>query len=60
MNSEWQRTVGDTTMLGRPSQDVTYHNWGINKGKGYFFQKGVGIVALWSENQAFWVLDAME
>lgn len=47
-------------MLGRPSQDVTYHNWGINKGKGYFFQKGVGIVALWSENQAFWVLDAME
>ncbi len=58
--NEWERTVGDTTMLGRPFQDVTYHNWGMNKGKGYFFQKGVGIVAMWSENQAFWVLDAME
>lgn len=57
---EWERTVGDTTMLGHSFRDVTYHNWGVNKGKGFFFQKGVGIVAIWAENEAFWVLDRVE
>lgn len=57
---EYERVVGDTTMLGRPFQNVTYHNWGYNKGKGFFFQKGVGVVAMWVENKAFWVLDRVE
>jgi hypothetical protein len=58
--NEYERTVGDTTLLGRPFQNVTYHNWGVNKGKGFFFQKGVGVVAMWAENRAFWVLVRVE
>ncbi|HOY06200.1 MAG TPA: hypothetical protein PLO67_12405 [Saprospiraceae bacterium] len=53
---EWARPVGDTVMLGQSFQNVTYYNWGVNKGKGYFFVEGKGVVAMWAENKAFWVL----
>lgn len=57
---EWERSVGDTTMLNRTFQNVIYANWGINEGKGIFFQKGVGIIAIRSGDAAFWVLDRVE
>ncbi len=53
---EWARPVGDTVMLGKSFKNVTYYNWGVNKGKGFFFVEGTGVVALWAENKAFWVL----
>ena len=57
---EWDRAVGDTTMLGRKFHDVTYTNWGVNKGKGIFFQKGLGIIGINAGNEVIWVLDRVE
>lgn len=57
---EWERTVGDTIMMGRNFKQVTYTNWGMNQGKGIFFQKGLGIVAIYSDNKVVWVLDRVE
>jgi len=58
--NNWERPVGDTTMLGHSFQNVTYINWGVNPGKGFFFQKGVGVVAIRPDNEQFWVLDRVE
>ncbi len=58
--NNWERPVGDTTMLGRSFQNVTYVNWGMNQGKGFFYQKGVGVVAIRPDGEQFWVLDRVE
>lgn len=57
---EWAREVGDTTILGRPFHNVTYYNWGINAGKGFYFEKGKGVIALQANNEVLWVLDRVE
>ncbi|MCA0235221.1 MAG: hypothetical protein LCH81_02430 [Bacteroidetes bacterium] len=57
---EWAREVGDTTILGRPFHNVTYYNWGINAGKGFYFEKGKGVIALQANNDILWVLDRVE
>ncbi|MBC7777022.1 MAG: hypothetical protein H7246_16440 [Phycisphaerae bacterium] len=57
---DWERVVGDTTMLGHPFHDVTYTNWGMNQGRGIFFQKGLGIIGIYAGNEVIWVLDRVE
>ena len=58
--NESARLVGDTTIMGHPFHNVTYYNWGINAGKGFYFEKGKGVVALQANNEVLWVLDRVE
>ncbi|MBL7783493.1 MAG: hypothetical protein JNM22_19830 [Saprospiraceae bacterium] len=58
--NESAHPVGDTTILGHSFHDVTYYNWGVHAGKGFYFEKGKGVVALQANKEVLWVLDRVE